>query len=295
MSGKIFKLLSFGFFCFLFFLYLEFPYEVFLPMLQTKLLPKITPDRSISFEATRLKPYWITGITLENFVLRQSGKTLFEAKSFSARLRVLPLILNMRSLGFSADAYGGHVGGWVGQRKKTNSGSIHLKDLDVKKVADALSPKPIPLSGRLKGNVKFDLEPANVQQSKINATLFLDKGKLGPGSVQGFNLPSPIRLDNKNAALPITITMDKGFLSPQIKMANADGRLELEGRIVPTLPLPFTQVDLQLTFFLENKIKDEMPAILFDTILAAGKNTDGSFSFKWTGPVQNPRFEPFRK
>lgn len=295
MSGKFFKLLGFGLFCFVFFLYLEFPYEVFLPQIHAKILPKITPDRSISFEATRVKPYWLTGVTLENFVLNQGGKTLFEAKSVSARLRILPLLLNMRSVGFSADAYAGNLSGWVGQRKKTNSGSIKLKNIDLKKLIEGVSKKQMPVSGLVKGTIKFDLVPTNVQQSKIDTALLLEKGKLGPGSLQGFTLPSAIRLDNKNNPLPIKLTMDKGFLSPQIKMANADGRLEIEGRIIPNLPIAFSQLDLQLTFFLENKIKDEMPAILFDTLLAPGKNSDGSFSFKLMGPLQNPRFEPFRK
>jgi len=274
---------------------MEFPYEVFLPKIQSKLLPKITPDRSISFEATRLKPYWLTGITLENFVLNQSGRTVFEAKSLSLRLRVLPLLLNMRSVGFSADAYAGNLSGWVGQRKKTNSGNIDLKKIDLKKLVEGISNKQLPVAGQIKGNIKFDLDPSNVQQSKINVALLLEKGTLGPGSFLGFSLPSAIHLDHKNGPLPINLTMDKDFLSPQIKMANGDGRLDIEGRIIPTLPLPFSQMDLQLTFFLENKIKDEMPAILFDTLLAPGKNSDGSFSFKLNGPLQNPRFEPFRK
>ena len=143
-----------------------------------------------------------------------------------------------------------------------------------------------------KGSISTDTQAWNQSDGSIN--LQLSKISIEPQTIMGFSIP---KISVSEGVIQASLEQGKIKISA-LKLGKAGGsgataddiHAVLSGEIVLGKMLETSTLNLKAKFsFSENFLKSFM---LLDTILGAGKQSDGSYAFSLTGSAMSPVSQP---
>jgi type II secretion system protein N len=212
-------------------------------------------------------------------------------------MSVSPSILSLlaQRLGGSAEIRNGSSRLWLSFSVKGTAAdmSFTAKSLDLGKIG--LLPLTAGLSGGaiVDGHGSFSGDPRGFAGASIDLDLDIKNLVLDAQSIQGIPIPRISISEGK-----ILADTEKGHLAvKKLQLgksgnSNDDIRGNLSGDITLGRTLDLSTGNLKAVFSISQNVLK--PLFLLDAILAPGKQPDGSYSFRLTGPLfnMNPTPEP---
>lgn len=277
----------FGIFIFIFFTYLNFPYE----KLKDTLFSKIEKHSGFIIDAEDIKTTLTFGMQLTD--IRIGHRTLdFRPLQFE-NLKISPSLLSLATfrpkVKFEAAFKEGVLNGYF--QTKSNRTHAILLNLDnvLLKSRELKEDLPLDISGILNGD--FQIQGNFQKPSTLEGTSHLRILKFAFGKITVLNMGFPeIKLSKislngriKNEKF-IVERLDVGGEREDL-MAMATGNIELDSRNITN-----SRLDLNLRFKLSQRLKDEFS--LFLPFIASAQGKDGFYSLKIRGSLSSPIANP---
>lgn len=300
---------AYFFACFAIFAYLTFPYD----RLQEFAKQQVAANTGgkggkapMSLEIGSIAPYWPPGLTLHDVSIERPPEAdesplAVRLDSATARLRVLPLLLGRRSLGFSAEQGAGSLSGSVSAGTTRTEIELELDAMDAEALGLGGLLK-VPVAGQLSGLVDLMLSSiptetdGDVQLTLANLQLGDGKAKVPvPGMRDG------ITVERINAGtLELELELRQGVVEVK-KLSTSGPDLKLAGsgnlKLAEDLGRSRLDVTLELTFSDAYKARDDRTKALFQLMsfqpeLKSAATSDGGLRFRVTGSLTAPRAKP---
>jgi type II secretion system protein N len=312
-SKKFLRVISYillGIFSFLFFLYFTFPYGVLKEVLVVQVADNMgRSGMPIRLSIGSLKPYWFTGVQLQNvnFTNRNESKVSAKFPEITARLQLLPLLIGKVK-----------VNAEITQAKGNFEASVTVPILSLVRGTGVPSSAEIQFTD-------FSLEPflqhgiAIVKQSKDTAAILI--GPLLAKTTAGGSLFGKLNLENADTSSfaraigTVKLNLQNGYLHiadetlkiprQNFKTANLDLRYEsaaisfgkdskfsaedldigLSGKIdIPETPGTPPIANLELELGMRGQIEKNLGQII-TSILRCKPLSEGKLIAKLTGPL----------
>lgn len=303
---KIGKAVGYAFFtfaCLLVFASLTFPYE--------KAKERIVGAFNSAQKGTSaqqelqidsLGGYWLTGVHASGVRIlsapAQAGKPAAEIRidEARARLRLLPLLVFRKDIGFSLDLLGGKVDGMFGDHGGDRIIEVNFDGVDVGKLGPMEQAIGLPTNGKLFGNVSFNMPGGKASKGNGKVSLELRDFSIGNGKAQlalGPGMPG-LAIDKVTVGtLVIEGEAKDGILKfTKIKSTGKDVEIEGDGRIQMRELANESIADVSLRLKINDSYKNKndktkgMFAILdMSPDARAAKQADGFFGIKLVGAL----------
>ncbi|MFT3921139.1 MAG: type II secretion system protein GspN [Myxococcales bacterium] len=301
------------------FCYWTFPYDRVAAFISDKVSQS---GAGYNLEIGELSPHWLTGVTLNDVVVRkqkdpalvaapvapaEKGKPVddgsVKVKEAHARFGLFSLLFGGKSLTFDADLEQGAVEGAYEEDGEQRHIDATLSAIDIGKLGLLESVVALPAKGMLQGD--FDVTLGK-DPTKSNGTvklvikgLTLGDGvaKLKVGSLGG------LTIDPVNAG-DVTIDLDVKNGVGQVRKLNANGDdvvLDGNGDVRFADPIGRSRIDilLQVRFTEAYKIKTPRTKAMFSLLdannssqIRAAKTPDGGLAWRLSGMVSSVRAIP---
>lgn len=296
-------------FCFVTFSYLTFPYDRLEEFAQQQLAANAGGkggQQAVKLEIGSISPYWPPGLTLHDVAVEQpneggTSKVGLTLDALTARLRVLPLLVGKRSIGFSAEQGVGSLSGSVSASETRNEIDVEFEAMD----AEALGLPgllQLPIKGQLDGSIALALS-AIPTESDGDIALTIQNLQLGDGKAK---VPVPgmrdgITVERINAGtLTMNLEVRQGVI--EIKTLTTDGpdlKLTGSGNIKLAEDMGRSRLDLllELNFSEAYKARNDRTKAIFQLIsfqpeLKSASTAAGGLRFRVTGSLSAPRGKP---
>ncbi|MFO0667943.1 MAG: type II secretion system protein GspN [Polyangiaceae bacterium] len=297
-------------FCLLVFASLTFPYE--------KAKERIVGSFNSAQKGTSaqqelqidsLGGYWLTGVHASGVRIlsapSQAGKPAAEIRidEARARLKLLPLLIFRKDIGFSLDLLGGTVDGMVGDHGGDRVIDVNFDGVDVGKLGPLEQAVGLPAAGKLFGNVSFTMPGGKASKGSGKVSLELRDFSLGNGKAQlalGPGMPG-LAIDRVTVGtLSIEGEAKDGILKfTKIKATGKDVEIDGDGRIQMRELANESIADITMRLKVNDSYKNKndktkgMFAVLdMSPDARAAKQADGFFGIKLTGALGRLRTVP---
>lgn len=300
--------------CLLVFSYWTFPYD----RLKQRIVAEFEASQAIAGSTDRLEigslaPYWFSGLRARDVRLTtpsssDPGKPLkIEADEVHVRVSLLPLLIGRVSLGFGADAFGGHISGAVATSGAARKIELELASIEVGAVGPLVSMLGAPLAGRMSGTAELTLPEQKLAKATGSVEFKIEEMSAGDGKtpIQGkIALPKL-----KVGSLSFSAEAKDGVL--KITKMGASGQdLDFVGEGKAALQDPFgnslADVYLRFRFSDAYRGRNDMtksllgapgstaPALfeLADPRIKTSKRPDGYYGWHMLGMLKDARFDP---
>lgn len=276
-------------------LYLTFPSDAARDRMVYEVDNSTNSQNALRLDSVR--PWLLTGAHLSNVQLfsipktrnfRRTGdvqeptpKLLLKAEKAAARLRLLPLLSGTRSVGLSADLYGGDLGGTVGVKGSKVELDLLAKELDLAQYPLEGASWSAELEGRLRARVDLKLDQEDTRSGRGFIRFEFSDLKVNSANVMGMDLGEA--------------TFSEGLLSFTVANGRAEVKkgqftsdklsLKLDGSINVNKPFSRSRLDLDMEVTLADEL-DAMASIL--PRLKDARDDAGVFHFSCSGIVERP-------
>ncbi len=294
----------FGFFSFLIFLYLTFPYDKLKGRLESYLAATADLDVTIG----ELGPSPLFGLSAQKVtvVMRpQPGAPAAKPvrlafDEVTVKAGIFALLTGGIDVRFAARGLGGELEGSYELKKKDWSAKLEVSKIDLGKLGLLGDAIGLPVGGSL--SAKLELSVPQDRYSNANGSIELDGDALTVGDGKAMiKVPG-----NPLLALGVTLPRTRlGKLAGQIKIEKGTATLEnvsaqspdvelaLEGRVNLRNPLPYSEAQAYLRFKLSPELKKREPKFeLVENGLANAKRSDGFYGAVISGVLKRLGFVP---
>lgn len=279
--GRIAGYILFGIFVFIFFTYLNFPYD----KLKDKIFSQVEQKTGFKCDAAEVKTTWTLGFVFKGVELSHRAFNIPQIRL--SHLKVSPSLLSLLffrpkmkfEVGFTEGALSGHLQ----QKGKTQDIELAFESLNLGK--DFKGMLPVDLQGILQGEFQVAGDLAQMKELDGALDIRVQKFGLAQMSVLNMNLPQIslskmlLRGTLKNEKLLIE-KMDIGGEKEDLQ-ANASGELQLDSQNFNN-----SKLNLNVKFKLSEKMKKEFQ--LFLPFIANALDSQGFYSLSITGRLSAP-------
>jgi len=294
--GRLAGWMSFGVACLIFFTLLKLPEDRIKAYIDGTISAALA-KKQISFSTTEGRLSILFGIsyTMKDITIN------FPPPHPPVHIDKIEVAPSLLSLIFSN--YGGKL--WLENGKGQLSASFSLKNtlfsasykaskLEIQKLGVLPFLAGVQVAGTLDGNGSFSGDYANPTALEGEGALTFTQISTEPQSIAGFSIP-PLSISDavvevkaeKGKAVIKTLRVGK---PTPTKGKVDDIQAAVTGDVTLAKQLDNSQLNLKIHFtFSENILKS---FVLLDTILGAGKQGDGSYSYTLTGPLMAPQPTP---
>ena len=283
--GRIIGYILFGLFVFMFFTYLNFPYD----KLKDKIFAQVEQKTGLKLDAAEVKTTWTLGFVFNGVEL--SHRAMNIPQIHLAHLKVSPSLISLLflrpKLKFEVGFTEGSLSGTLHQKGKTQDIGLKFSSLNFTK--DLKGVFPIDLQGILQGEFNVAGDLAQMKEMNGNMDIRIQKFGLAQMNVLNMNIPQIslskmlLRGTLKNERLVIE-KIDIGGDKEDLQ-ANASGDIQLD-----TKNLNNSKLNLTLKFKLSEKMKKEFS--LFLPFIANALGPQGFYSLAITGRISAPMALP---
>lgn len=252
-------------------------------------------------EIVDLSPSWGTGVNLTGVRLVRMPLTPDERpvdvtfEELNLRVGVLAALFGSIDLSFDAIVAGGDVRGRYERSDDAMSIEAKLENINLRRLSILRAYLPLPLEGRLSGDVDLDL-PADPSGAEGRLSLSLEGLKVGDGqaklSFEGMG--DGLTVEQIDAGdLRLVAAVQNGVL--EIERMSARGPdMELGGagqlRLLPRLGSSRLDLLLRLAFTEDYKTRSPRTSGLFmlldnNPLVRAAKAPDGAYQIRLGGPL----------
>jgi type II secretion system protein N len=239
------------------------------------------------------------GVEADGVKLDNGSGLAIPIESFTASLRVLPLLALRRSVSFDARIYDGRVRGHADLSGEGQRIVADVEGVDLGAALPLRKATGIDLLGKLAGSADLTLPAAAGQRPSGRVDLRLvEAGVAGgqlpvPGMTGGLTLPK-IGFGELTAALKLG---DGKATFEKLEAKGGDAEIQTEGLYFVVQPrMEFAPISGKAKV----KVKDAFWSKsgtqgfkgLADMALASARGPDGAWSFNVTGSVGHPRMQP---
>jgi type II secretion system protein N len=277
----------FGLTCLILFTLIKIPREPLKNNLDAAIAQALAPHgASLSAQQTDLSFFLTPSYDLKRITLSlppPSRPVQIEELKISALF--WPLFLARVGAQVQVTANGGHLNSSLATRGSHLWVSFQADQLDLGKLGALPLLAGIQGTATLQGTGALSGDAQNLASLDGELKLQLAKLTLDPQSIEGFALP---QLNIAEASAHVTVSDGKAMIhSLKLgKTATDDIQATISGEITLGKTVDLSSLNLKTKFsFSENLLKS---FLLLDTLLGAGKQTDGSYAFQLTGTFANP-------
>jgi len=279
--ARITGYILFGLFVFLFFTYLNFPYD----KLKDKFFAQVEQKTGLKLDAAEVKTTWTLGFVFTGVELSHRAMNIPQVRL--NHLKVSPSLLSLLffrpKFKFEVEFTEGVLSGTLHQKGKTQDIGLTFDSLNLTK--DLKGIFPLDLQGIVQGglNVSGDF----IQVKELNGNIDLHIQKFGLAQMNFLNMNIP-QISLSKMILQGTLKNDR-FVFEKVDLggdkedlqANASGDIQLD-------PRNFSNSKLNLTvkFKLSEKMKKEFS--LFLPFVANALDSQGFYSLSITGRLSAP-------
>ena len=279
--ARITGYILFGLFVFLFFTYLNFPYD----KLKDKFFAQVEQKTGLKLDAAEVKTTWTLGFVFTGVELSHRAMNIPQVRL--NHLKVSPSLLSLLFLRpkfkFEVEFTEGILSGTLHQKGKIQDIGLEFDSLNLTK--DLKGIFPLDLQGIVQGglNVSGDF----IQVKELNGNIDLHIQKFGLAQMNFLNMNIP-QISLSKMILQGTLKNDR-FVFEKVDLggdkedlqANASGDIQLD-------PRNFSNSKLNLTvkFKLSEKMKKEFS--LFLPFVANALDSQGFYSLSITGRLSAP-------
>ena len=279
--ARIAGYILFGLFVFLFFTYLNFPYD----KLKDKAFAQLEQKTGLKLDASEVKTTWTLGFVLTGVELSHQALAIPQVRL--AHLKVSPSLVSLLffrpKLKFEVGFTEGALSGYLHQKGKNQDIGLEFDSLNLTK--DLKGILPIDLQGILQGGFSIAGNFAQMKELNGNMDLHIQKFGISEMNVLNMNLP---QLSLSKIILRGTFKNDR-FVFEKAEMggdkedlqANASGDIQLDARNFNN-----SKLNLTVKFKLSEKMKKEFS--LFLPFIANALDPQGFYSLAITGRLSAP-------
>lgn len=246
--------------------------------------------------------YWLTGVHASGVRIlsapAQAGKPPVEIHidEARARLKLLPLLLFRKDIGFSLDVLGGTVDGMFGDHGGDRVIDVNFDGLDVGKLGPMEQAIGLPANGKLFGNVSFTMPGGKASKGSGKVSLELRDFSVGNGKAElalGPGMPG-LPIDKVTVGtLSIEGEAKDGVLKfTKMKASGKDVEIDGDGKIQMRELANESIADISLRLKVNDSYKNKndktkgMFAVLdMAPDARAAKQADGFFGIKLMGAL----------
>lgn len=205
--------------------------------------------------------------------------------------RILPLILGKKTARIVLKDPKGKLDALVTSSKTALALSFEATEIDTAKLGLFSLATGVQGGGFISGSGDFSTDTADLTKTNGTINLNLKQVSLEPQTIMGFSVP---KISISEGALDLNFEDAKGTLRTLSLGKQGSATDAIRGTANGTLTLAkqwqATKLDLKTQFSFSPTILKAF--ILLETILGAGKQPDGSFSFNLTGTLLSPTPSP---
>lgn len=279
----------YGVVLFVLFLYWTFPYH----QIQERVIRRFVPQADFQLSVGDLRPYWFTGVQLEDVVVQKVSpeggevSSLFQFDRLRARLKVVPLLWGAKTISFRSELYDGGIDGRLRVRADEVSLQSYWEGIDVARALEYLRRKwGIEVVGRVLGNIEYKGKKKNWQKGEGTFHLRIEEAKILPSSVLGgvFTIPETV-FEDFNVQLVIAkgrVAFDEVVLKGSTLKGEIDGYVSLGRR------LPQSRLNLKVALQPKEGLEEELKDYLSFLNLKKDPRT-GEYQFSIVGTFGRPR------
>jgi type II secretion system protein N len=290
---KITALTFFTLFCLVFFTLIKMPDDRLKAYINGTISAELAP-RGITFNAGESHlSYWFgTTYTLKDVTLTLPPPT---PPAHIDKVEISPSLfgLLLGRTGAQVRIWNGNgkLSSFVSIKKTSMSLSLDAQKLDLGKLGVLPIAAGIPGSAVLDGKGKLDGDTAIPSSLEGNFQLQLSKVTIDPQTLYGFSLP---RINLSEGTIDVELAKAKAVIKTLKLGKTGNPNDDIQGTVTGDVNLGQTwaasNLNLQARFSLSENIKKSL--ILLDALLGAGKQSDGSYSYKLTGSALAPNPVP---
>jgi type II secretion system protein N len=295
------------------FCYWTFPYE----RIAAQLVDQVAASgKGYSLEIGSLSPYWLSGVQLNDVVLRKDAlepvpapaagdnakapDRALRVREAHARVGIFGLLFGSRKVSFGAALESGEIEGSYQGNSELHSVSAKLDQVDLAKLGLIEAVLQVPVQGTLSGDIDIALaqDPKLTQGSvKLELAKLVvgdGKAKVKVGGLGGLTL-DPIEAGNLE--LELDIKEGVGVLS-RMASDGKDLKLKGSGDVRLGTPVGSSRLSLLVNIKFTDMYRNKSPRTqamfgLLDNAgapqITAAKTADGALQYRLSGTLSSPR------
>lgn len=290
---RLLRLLAYFFFftlCFVFFLYLLFPYDLIKSRLIAAVQQQLGGQTEVNIES--FKPYRFSGLVLKGLEVRlldpAGPKQLLKIQEGRGRVSLFSLIFGKPQVSFVIKTGKGELSGSYAQGKESDDLSLDLTSVDLASFPLLAQTLSVPLSSQIDGTVELALDKQRWIRSSGKVDLdFLNLNIAETElSFQGEPFVMPQLTLAKGRKSGLQATLSKGVLSLEaLRFEGGDLGLQLAGKVLLSEQFADYRLNLTGNFSASEKLNRALPFLF---IVEKQKQPDGTYPLSLSGRVARP-------
>ena len=272
----------FGFFAFLFFTYINFPYE----QVKSLTLNKIKEETGIMIQAESLGPAFPFGFQLDNVTLNFNETKKLTIPSLTLKSGIIGFLFGRPKLTIKAAIFDGSFKGTFQKSSSEFRSKISLNSLQLDN--PITHGAGLKLKGALSGKITLSGPLTDWTQSSGDGNLELEDFVFDQTTLYQMDLP---RLDIKNGLASFALRRGNLTLKDlRIGEPTADIELIGKGDILLQRYLPRSTMNLNVRLRFSEKTKKNFE--LFLPLMAKGLDPQGYYNISVSGMLGSPSIVP---
>ena len=230
----------------------------------------------------------LEGVTLTNLKGDPEAKPI-RLKEVAVSGALWSLAGDDPSASFDISVAGGSVEGSFEMDKAASSLSIEadIDDLSVKQLPGFSDTLPVPMSGRMSGEIDMTWNTKDTSKSIGSMMLSIDNGIIGPAE-EPLKVPR-VRLGDFEGR----INVERGVATiQQWKSESDDAEIEIIGTVRLNRKPARSRPNMTYRFKLSKQLSEDPTLKTVLTIARPAKAQDGFYYYKLTGTFERPSFKP---
>jgi type II secretion system protein N len=224
----------------------------------------------------------------------------------SARISPLLLIFGTKQVSFSADAFGGDIGGTASTSSDGQELEVELSDIAPGQIPLLGKALGLPIAGTLNGDLDLLLPEGKTSLARGEIDLKFEDLEIGDGKAKIRNTLALPTVQVGTLELKATATNGQVKIE-QLKAAGADIEVEAEGKVRLRDKMQSSTAELEARFKFTDryKSKNDVTKALFgdpatntpgvfdlDPTIKRAKQEDGSYDWTVSGALERLQFNP---
>lgn len=241
-------------------------------------------------------PAGLVGLSMRDVVLESKDGLRIPLERLDATLRLWPLLLGRRGIGFDAHAFEGRVKGFAEQSGASSRLVAEISGLDLGKAAPVRKATGLDLAGVVQGDIDLTIDEKEPPKSTGHVDLSVDQAVLRggempiPGMASALTVPRVAlgQVTAKAAVKEGRLSFEKLEAKSEDLEVNSDGLyLVLQPRMA-FAPI-FGKAKLKLNDALWRKNGTAGFKGIAEMALAQAKGRDGAYGFQIYGTLARPQ------